>query len=132
MPPEQRAAELVAGGYQVVVEGVVGPWMLTELTRHLPGVDADVHYVVIRPDLATCLARASARAGEEPRVAGNPPLTDSGPIRSLWTQFADLGPLERHVVDSTGSTAEATAAEITRAWAAGELRLDGRPSRQPG
>src|SRR3546814_3284339 len=60
-------------------------------------------------------------AGEPPRVADNPPLTTSGPIRIMWEQLADLGPHERYVVDSTTMTAAKAADEILAAHHAGRL-----------
>src|SRR3546814_10822130 len=89
------AAEMASGGYHVVVEGLVGPWHLPVVAEVLGAAGVGLEYVVLRPDLATCLARATARAGEPPRVADNPPLTTSGPIRTMWEQLADLGPHER-------------------------------------
>jgi len=81
-------------------------------------------YVVLRPDLETCLARATGRAGEAPRVEGNPPLTDEGPVRHLWEQFADLGDLEHHAIDTTALDPAATAAAVLDAVRDGTHHLD--------
>lgn len=117
------AAEMVSGGYEVIIEGVVGPWHLPLFIQALAGIDATMDYVVLRPDLATCLARATDRIAEEPRVAGHPPLTDTGPIRHMWEQFADLGRYESHVLDTTSLAATQTADRVSKAVAEGRLRV---------
>ncbi len=111
------AATYAAGDYTVVVDGVIGPWMLHHF-RDLPpqGRDASLHYVVLRPDRSVTLARAQQRT--HPGA-----LTDAQPIGSLWDQFADLGKLEAHVIDTTADTAPATAQSVTQAVASGAFRL---------
>lgn len=117
------AAEMAGGGYQVVVDGIVGPWHLPVVTAVLDERGIELDYVVLRPDLATCLGRALGRAAETPRVPGHPPLTVSGPIRHLWSQFSDLGTYEAHVIDTANGTAETAADTIGTRLAAGELRV---------
>jgi predicted kinase len=101
------ATRLVRGGYTTVVEGVVGPWHFDLVRDELHAVDIPTHYLALRPDLSSCLARAKARAGTE-RIAGHPPLTEEGAIRLMWDRFADLGVYEPHVIDSTGLSVRAT------------------------
>lgn len=48
--------------------------------------------VAAADDPSVCLDRAVARRDEPPRAAGHPPLGDTGPIRHMWQQFADIGP----------------------------------------
>jgi hypothetical protein len=117
------AARFAAGGYGVVFEGVVGPGHLDLALDELHDVDAPVSYAVLRPDLDTCLERATGRAGEVPRVAGNPPLTDEGPVRSLWQRFADLGPYEANVIDTGGIDAGTAAHLVIARLEDGSLRL---------
>lgn len=117
------AARFAAGGYATVLEGVLGPWHLDALRAELAPASVPVSYVVLRPTLAAVLERATGRAGETPRIEGNPPLTDPEPLRFLWQQFADLGPHERHVLDTTHLDAIATADAVVAALAAGSHRL---------
>ena len=102
------ACHMVRGGYTTVVEGIVGPWYLDLVREELLRLESPAYYLVLRPELATCLARAHGRAGDE-RVPGHPPLTDEEPIHLLWNLFADLGEFENHVVDNTGLSALQTA-----------------------
>lgn len=120
------AVQFAAGGYHVVLDGVFSVWNLDVLAAELANGLSPCTYVVLRPDLETCLARASGRTGEVPRVAANPPLTDEGPIRHLWQQFADLGELEHHAIDTTMLDPPATAAAVLDAVRAGTHHL-GRP-----
>lgn len=98
----QAAFGYAAGGFDVVVDGIVGPWMLDHYRRsagrhpHIP-----LHYVVLRPRRDVTLARAQQRPW-----AGA--LVDEEPVDSLWQQFAALGPWEGHVIDTSDHTVDIT------------------------
>ena len=106
------AAEYAAGGYPVLVEGIIGPWMLPAFTDAAGG---PVHYVVLRPSAEEAMARAVARS--------QPALVDPVPIEKMHREFADLGDLERHVVDTTAHDVARTVDEVAERLAAGSLRL---------
>jgi cytidylate kinase len=101
------------GGYEVVLDGVIGPWLLPIYREALAGVDA--HYAVLRPSLAVALARAAAR--------GQDKLTRSGPVRAMHRAFRDLGPFESHVLDNSAQHPAQTAAHLRTLLAQGALRL---------
>jgi predicted kinase len=103
-----------AGGYLVVLDGVIGPWFLPPFTTRAARTGIPLHYLILRPDLPTCLARAQSRP------AG---LTASAPIRQLHAQFTALGTLEPHVIDTTPHSPADTAAEITTRIASDSARL---------
>jgi cytidylate kinase len=92
------AGDYARGGYDVVIDGILGPWALEPFRPLAPA------YVVLRPTLEVALARATAREGRA--------LTKVEPIRGLYGAFAQLGDLEEHVIDSTEQTPEQTAAAI--------------------
>ena len=71
--------------------------------------------VVLRPDLSTTLARAQGRDESE--------LRDAGPITGLYEALADLGELERNVLDTTALSAAQTVALVREGLAAGRYRL---------
>lgn len=110
------AARYAAGGYRVVLDGVVGPWFVDAYRAAAGAAGVPLHYVVLRPDEATTLARATARTGPGA-------LTDPGPVRAMHREFADLGPYEAHALDTGGQPPEATAAAVRDAVAAGTHRL---------
>jgi chloramphenicol 3-O-phosphotransferase len=98
----RAAGVFAAGGYLVIVDGIVGPWFLDPFRR----LDALLSYVVLRPSAEVALARAKARADG---------LARSGPILDLHRQFSSLGDLERCVIDTTLQTPEETVNAVRRA-----------------
>lgn len=105
------AARMVGGDFATVVEGIIGPWHLELVREELAHAATTVDYVVLRPDLATCIQRAAGRAGDE-RVPGHPALTDEGTVTAMWRSFADLGRYEHHVIDSTNISVEETVERV--------------------
>jgi predicted kinase len=104
------------GGYEVIFDGILGPWFLGPF-RGRAAVDAiDFHYVVLRPDRAEAIARVVARDGEA--------QTDVAAIGGLWDQFADLGELEGHVVATDGMTPDETVALVRDGIESGRFRLE--------
>ena len=111
------------GGYTVVVDGIVGPWMLDHYRqgrREHPGLP--LHYLVLWPDRQETLGRAQGRTAAEA-------LVDEGPILQLWDQFADLGDLESHVIDSSHASPAETLVAVADAVSSGEFLLQARNER---
>lgn len=107
----------VRGGYTTVVDGIISPkWFLEPLSEALVARGHAVSYAILRPTLATCLARASARAGS---ALGNPDV-----IGKLWNDFADVDGLERHVVEVGEDEPESLAHVVISRWRAGALRIE--------
>lgn len=117
------AASVMAGaGFGTIVDGIVGPWMLDLVLAAAGTENVEIHYVVLRPTLEVGLARALSRVGEE-RVPGHPALTDPEPVRQMWHEFANLGPLERHVLDNTALTTEQTVERVLASVWDGSARV---------
>jgi len=107
------------GGYTVVVDGVVGPWMLDHYRRARPeDPGVEVHYVVLRPDRAATLRRAQQREAVDA-------LVEEGPVLALWDQFADLGPLEAHAIDTTDHSPADTVQAVSDGVASGRHLIFG-------
>ena len=49
------AARMANGGYVCVLDGIIGPWQFDVVLEELRGVEVPINYVVLRPDLDTCL-----------------------------------------------------------------------------
>lgn len=113
-------AALAEGGYAVVVDGIIGPWFLDRVVGPIRPTGAEVHYVVLRPGLDVVLQRATTRSPRTPTIA---PLADEGPISALWQQFQDLGPHERHVIDSGALDPRETADLVWTRFGQGTDRL---------
>ncbi|MGW2314700.1 AAA family ATPase [Actinomadura luteofluorescens] len=106
-----------SGGFVTVVDGIVGPWMLGHFRRQAslhPSVP--FHYAALRPLRDVTLARAQARTAPGA-------LVDGRPVLAMWDQFADLGELERHVLDTSDEDVAGTEARVAEAFASGRLRL---------
>jgi cytidylate kinase len=103
------------GGYDVVVDGIVGPWFLGPFRAAAERDHLQTSYVVLRPTLEVTLSRARERADDE--------LKDVGAITGLHEQFASLDELEHHVIDTSDLDERQAAAEVRRAVASGRYRL---------
>ncbi|MGO1166759.1 MAG: AAA family ATPase [Janibacter sp.] len=111
----QAAFMYATGGFTTIIDGIIGPWML----GHFHDVDdaPPLHYVVLRPERDESLRRAQGRSTPDA-------LVDEEPIVSLWGQFAELGPLERHVIDTTHQDPVGTMRAVADANASDRFLLD--------
>ena len=93
----------LAGLFDVVYDGVVGPWFLGTFLE-AAGLK-QVHYVALIPPLDVCLERVRCRQGHG--------FTDLDAAGRMWHEFhrAEIDP--RHVIDDQGRQP----AEIARAIA---------------
>jgi len=86
-------ARFADGGYTVVLDAVVGPWYLERLIDGLRPAGVHTYYVVLRPDEETAVSRATGREDHS--------FTEPEPVRQMYREFAHLGALESHVIDTT-------------------------------
>ena len=103
------------GGYDVVVDGIIGPWSLQPFVEAAQRAHVSLSFVVLRRTLEQTFARAVGREGKA--------LKASGPIKGLYGAFANLGALERHAIDSTNHSVEDTVADVRRGVNAGLFAL---------
>jgi cytidylate kinase len=80
-------ARFAGGRYWTVYDGVVGPWALPAFVA---AGARPVHYVVLLPDVETCVERVLRRGREE--------FNDEAAARHMHAQFADAGVAEHHLV----------------------------------
>ncbi|OFI38926.1 shikimate kinase [Arthrobacter sp. SW1] len=111
------ACSYALGGFTVIVDGIVGPWMLDHYRAAVRGRSIALDYVVLRPDRAETLARAQARPTPEA-------LTDEEPLLALWEQFSGLGGMERFVLDTSSQTPAETLDAVAGAVGSGRYRLE--------
>jgi chloramphenicol 3-O-phosphotransferase len=112
------ATRYASGGYEVIVDGIIGPWYLDPWLKAVQD-GWDVHFVVLRPALQTSIARAVAR---EPGALLNPEI-----VGKMWRYFAHLGPYESHVRDTSMHTLDESVAMVRTSLAARDLRLSETP-----
>ena len=103
------------GGYDVVVDGIAGPWFLPPFRAASEREHLAMSYIVLRPGLHITLSRATERGGTE--------LRDVDAITGLHAAFAQLGDLQDHAIDTGNLDAHQTAAEVRRLIASGKNRL---------
>ena len=95
---------LVSGGYAVVFDGIVGPWLLPEFIG--AAGEMELQYVVLLPPVEECVRRVLGRTGHG--------FTDEAATRHMHAQFASAGLEERHLVDSSAGPVAAVGEEILR------------------
>ncbi len=110
------AAAYALGGYQVVWDGVIGPWWLERITRRLAARGVQVRYLVLRPGREVALDRVRERDG----------TTEVSGAETMYDQFADLGELEGHVIPSDDAPA-AVSQRCREAMADDRFLLDAEP-----
>jgi cytidylate kinase len=105
------------GGYDVVLDGIIGPWSLNPFVEATRQAHLNLSFVVLRPTFEKAFERAVGREGRA--------LKASGPIKGLYGAFSNLGALEGHVVDSTDQSVETTVAQVRRGLNEGTFVLKG-------
>lgn len=111
----KAAAAYVRGGYELILDGIMGPWFL-DPWRRLVGEGVDVRYVVLMPSVEAAVRRAETR--------GTHALTNPEPVvRQMWAAFAGHETTAAHSVESTDQTAAQTLAAVREGLDAGRFRL---------
>lgn len=93
----RSARAFAESGYQVVVDGVIGPWFLDVFREEQGPSQLSLQYVVLRAELSETIRRGTSRSDP----------VDESITRAMHPQFADLGVLEHHAVHTSGQTSEA-------------------------
>ncbi len=109
------AARFAAGGYEVYVDGVIGPWFLKPWLNLAQKFD--VRYIVLRPDEQCTIQRAAER---EQRAEF--PL-DSGAVQKMWQMFTNLGEYEANTIDTTGQAIEESVDFIQKRLREGDFSI---------
>lgn len=77
------ASAYARGGYDVIADGIIGPWLLPPFLAACEPDGLSISFAVLRPTLEVTLARATSRTGGQ--------LTDPEPIIGLYGAFTHLG-----------------------------------------
>jgi predicted kinase len=110
------AAIYARGGYEVVVDGIVGPWFFEPWTEAARTHGLDLRYVALMPDEATTVARATARTAPGA-------MTDPEVARSMWRNLQAHAPDARHILDTSSQTAAETLAAVQAGLAQDRFKL---------
>jgi 2-phosphoglycerate kinase len=94
----EAAKRFARGGYDVIVDGIVGPWFL-DPWKKAAQEKYEIHYFILRASKQETLRRAVTRAKLDREL--NIKL-----VETMWEQFCHLGRYERHVLDATECSIE--------------------------
>ena len=111
----EAAKRYVRGGYDVIVDGIIGPWFL-EPWKSLICEHYEVHYIVLRASKEETLKRAVERAKLDRE-------TNIELVETMWEQFSNLGAYESNVIDTTTYTIKDTVSAIKEKVASGTAVL---------
>jgi cytidylate kinase len=111
----RAAGAFVEGGYDVFVDGVVGPWFLPTLL-HEWDAGVDVEYVILRATLEEELARVLQRDGPATRAR----------VYAMHEAFAHVAGYTRNCLETTARSAEAVRTEFLQRRLSGAFLLDTR------
>lgn len=111
----EAAKRYARGQYDVIVDGIVGPWFLQ------PWMNAaqdgyEVHYIILRASKEETIRRAVGRAKLDQK-------TNTELVEMMWDQFSHLGKYESHVIDTTNLSMEETVAAVQSCIANQSSRL---------
>ena len=92
----EAAKRYARGGYDVIVDGIIGPWFL----KHY-----EVHYIVLRASKEETMKRAIERSKLDRE-------TNIELVETMWEQFSNLGIYESNVIDTTTHSVKDTVSAV--------------------
>ena len=109
------AKRFAEGGYDVYIDGIVGPWFLKPWIQ-MAKEGYEVHYIILRASREETEKRAAERSKLDPK-------TNAELVAAMWEPFCGLGKYEAYVIDTTKQTSAETAAAIKACVRSGENRI---------
>ncbi len=100
----EAAKRYVRGGYDVIVDGIVGPWFIEPWLKIVQD-DYEVHYIILRADKEETMKRAIERSKLDRE-------TNIEIVETMWKQFHRLDRYEFNVIDTTDCSVEETVSMI--------------------
>lgn len=100
----EAAKCFVRSGYDVIVDGIVGPWFL-EPWKQAVKEEYEVHYIILRASKEETMKRATQREKLDQE-------TNRELVEVMWEQFTNLGCYEANIVETTDDSLTETFAKI--------------------
>nr|WP_326176087.1 AAA family ATPase [uncultured Oscillibacter sp.] len=111
----EAAKRYVRGGYDVIVDGIIGTWFL-EPWKNIVQEHYEVHYIVLRASKEETMRRAIERTKLDKE-------TNIALVETMWEQFSNLGIYESNVIDTTMLSIKDTVSAIKEKVAGGMALL---------
>lgn len=100
----EAAKRYARGGYDVIVDGIIGPWFL-QPWLNIVHEGYEVHYIILRASKEETLNRATGRLKLDSE-------TNTELVEVMWEQFHHLGVYERNAIDTTNDLIQDTVSAI--------------------
>ena len=110
----RAAAAFASQGYEVFLDGIVGPWFLPVVAAELGSTGIPVEYVILRCSLEQAVRRVTTRANPGAEAV----------VRHMYAAFDKLGEYQSYVLDTTHLDVEESLVEFARRRALGAFALD--------
>lgn len=92
----EAAKRFARGGYDVIIDGIVGPWFLKPWLKVVQD-NYEVHYIILRATKEETMKRAINR--NKLAEDANMEL-----VEKMWEQFNNLGIYESNIIDTTNQS----------------------------
>lgn len=100
----EAAKRFARGGYDVIVDGIIGPWFLKPWLN-IVQEGYEVHYIILRANKEETMRRAISRSKLDRE-------TNIELVEAMWEQFHNLGTYEVNVIDTTNCSVKDTVLKI--------------------
>lgn len=100
----ESAKRFARGGYDVIVDGIIGPWFLNPWLN-IVQEGYEVHYIILRANKEETMRRAIHRSKLDRK-------TNIDLVEIMWEQFQNLGTYEVNVIDTTNCSVKDTVLTI--------------------
>ncbi|TYP91371.1 putative kinase [Sphingobacterium allocomposti] len=100
----EAAKRFARGGFDVIVDGVVGPWFLEPWIKAVQD-SYEVHYLILRASKEETLKRAINRS----KLSED---SNFELVEKMWEQFTNLGHYESNIIDTTAQSIEQSISTI--------------------
>lgn len=100
----EAAKRFARGGYDVIVDGIVGPWFLDPWIK-IAQEKYEVNYIILKATKDETLKRAIERSKLDRD-------TNIKLVETMWEQFNNLGKYESNILDITNFSVEETLLKV--------------------
>ena len=100
----ESAKRFARGGYDVIVDGIIGPWFLKPWLN-IAKEGYEVHYIILRANKEETMKRAINRSKLDRK-------TNIELVKVMWEQFHNLKEYEINVIDTTTLSIQDTVSAI--------------------